>query len=221
MESPRRQTLIDQVTEQLRREIVGGTWPEGGRIPTEPELCELTGTARNTVREAVQALVHAGMLVRRQGSGTYVLSAADRPLSGYFAAAGERDLMELRETLDVTAAGLAAERRTDAEVEQLNALLRRRNELWRAQPAEADLEAMLAADLAVHRAIVAASHNAVYLEFYDSLLPTVEHHIRTHPVGAAASLESEHSTLVAAVVAGDVAAARQAARALLAELRRR
>ena len=110
MQPVRRQTLIGQVTEQLREEILSGRWAIGARIPTEPELCELTGTSRNTIREAVQALVHAGMLERRQGSGTYVLSVggSGSAIADYFAAANDRDLIELRQTLEVTAAGLAA-----------------------------------------------------------------------------------------------------------------
>ncbi len=77
MQPVRRSTLITQVTDQLRDEIRSGKWPVGSRIPTEPELSELTGTGRNTVREAVQALVHTGLLERRQGSGTYVLAASE------------------------------------------------------------------------------------------------------------------------------------------------
>ena len=90
MQPVRRQTLIGQVTEQLREEILSGRWAIGARIPTEPELCELTGTSRNTIREAVQALAHAGMLERRQGSGTYVLSVggSGSAIADYFANRG-------------------------------------------------------------------------------------------------------------------------------------
>lgn len=71
--------LINQVVATLAEEIRSGRWPVGSRIPTEPELCTLAGVGRNTVREAVQSLVHAGLLRRRQGSGTYVI--ADNELS--------------------------------------------------------------------------------------------------------------------------------------------
>ncbi|MFC7752556.1 FadR/GntR family transcriptional regulator [Tsukamurella soli] len=222
MQPVRRQTLIGQVTDQLRSEIVAGAWPVGSRIPTEPELCELTGTARNTVREAVQALVHAGMLARRQGSGTYVLSSSDSALNGVFAGAREADLLELRETLDVTAAGLAAQRRTDADIVELERLLDLRDSLW----ADGDLTDVARAravevDIDLHRAIVAASHNALYLDFYDHLVPLLADHIATRPVGAATSHRAEHTELVRAVVTGDVTAARSAAKRLLSEVRQR
>ena len=72
LSSPRRSALSDQVIAQLRAQITSGEWPVGSRIPTEPELVEQLGVARNTVREAVRALAHNGLLAIRQGSGTYV-----------------------------------------------------------------------------------------------------------------------------------------------------
>lgn len=221
MQPVRRQTLIGQVTEQLREEIVSGRWAIGARIPTEPELCELTGTSRNTIREAVQALVHAGMLERRQGSGTYVLSlGGSSAIADYFAAANNRDLIELRQTLEVTATGLAAQRRDEDDIEQLRALLVRRNELWAPHHVEPhNVEEAISTDIAVHRAVVAASHNALYLELYDSLLGLMDHYMRGNPIGAECSFEHEHTRLVESVIAGDIGGATSATEQLFAELR--
>jgi DNA-binding FadR family transcriptional regulator len=221
MQPVRRQTLIGQVTEQLREEILSGRWAIGARIPTEPELCELTGTSRNTIREAVQALAHAGMLERRQGSGTYVLSVggSGSAIADYFAAANDRDLIELRQTLEVTAAGLAAQRRDEDDIEHLRALLRRRNELWApSQVAPQHVEDAISTDIAVHRAVVAASHNALYLELYDSLLGLMDHYMRGNPIGAECSFEDEHTKLVESVIAGDIDAAKAATEQLFTEL---
>ncbi|MGF7123963.1 MULTISPECIES: FadR/GntR family transcriptional regulator [unclassified Rhodococcus (in: high G+C Gram-positive bacteria)] len=216
MQPVRRSTLIAQVTEQLRDEIRSGNWPVGTRIPTEPELSELTGTGRNTVREAVQALVHSGLLERRQGSGTFVL--ADSEVSGtlgkYFAGAHERDVLELRQSLDVTAAGLAAQRRDNSDIETLRGLLDDRITAWES----ADLHTAIAADIALHRGIVAASHNRVYLEFYDSLLPAIEATVLKHVSATGAAFHDEHSSLVEAVIAGDADRAVGAARCFFDEL---
>ncbi|MEU8898368.1 FadR/GntR family transcriptional regulator [Nocardia sp. NPDC048505] len=216
MQPVRRTSLIAQVTEQLRAEIRSGRWPIGSRIPTEPELTELTGTGRNTVREAVQALVHAGMLERRQGSGTYVIAASEvgGTLGKYFADAEERDVLELRLALDTNAAALAASRRDDTDIATLRRLLAERSEnKW-----DEDNHAAIAADVELHRAIVVASHNAVYLEFYDSLLPTIEEVIRSRTSRADDSYDAEHNELVQAIVDGDPDAAAQAARCFLAAL---
>ncbi|APA96207.1 FadR/GntR family transcriptional regulator [Nocardia seriolae] len=200
MQPVRRTSLIAQVTEQLRAEIRSGRWAVGSRIPTEPELTELTGTGRNTVREAVQALVHAGMLERRQGSGTYVISTSSLggTLSSYFADAQQRDLLELRQALDTTAARLAATRRDETDIATLRRLLDKRTRFW-----DTDFEAAIEADVQIHRAIVVASHNAVYLEFYDSLLPVIAAGIRFRSEREGESYHDEHAELVQAVIDGD------------------
>src|SRR3954454_19340021 len=74
---PRSGTLADQVIARLRAEITSGAWPVGSRIPTEPELVDEFGVARNTVREAIRALAHNGLLDIRQASGTYVVATSE------------------------------------------------------------------------------------------------------------------------------------------------
>ncbi|WP_024799782.1 FadR/GntR family transcriptional regulator [Nocardia sp. BMG51109] len=215
MQPVRRTSLIAQVTEQLRAEIRSGRWPVGSRIPTEPELTELTGTGRNTVREAVQALVHAGMLERRQGSGTYVIATSDLggTLTKYFADAVERDILELRQALDTQAARLAAQRRDDSDIAALLRLLEARRQAW-----DEDDAGAIDADVALHRAIVVASHNAVYLEFYDSLLPVIEEVIRSRTAKSGDTYHAEHAELVHAVIDGDPERAAQAANCFLGSL---
>ncbi|MBL1076299.1 FadR family transcriptional regulator [Nocardia sp. 2] len=215
MQPVRRTSLIAQVTEQLRAEIRSGRWPVGSRIPTEPELTELTGTGRNTVREAVQALVHAGMVERRQGSGTYVISTSTLggALTEYFAESQQRDILELRQALDTTAASLAARRRDDIDITNLERLLEERRVQW-----DTDFEAAIDADVQLHRAIVVASHNAVYLEFYDSLLPVIEAGIRSRSEKAGEAYHAEHTELVRAVIDGDSERAARAANCFLGSL---
>ncbi|MGV9679684.1 FadR/GntR family transcriptional regulator [Nocardia sp. NPDC003482] len=203
MQPVRRTSLIAQVTEQLRAEIRSGRWPVGTRIPTEPELTELTGTGRNTVREAVQALVHAGMLERRQGSGTYVIATSDlgNTLTKYFADAVTRDILELRQALDTTAARLAAERRDENDIANLTRLLEARMRTWAEHGPQS--QESIDTDVQLHRAIVVASHNAVYLEFYDSLLPVIAQAIRSSSARSDEDYHAEHEELVTAVVEGD------------------
>src|ERR1041384_4924635 len=70
-------TLSGRVINRLRQQITSGAWPVGSRIPTEPELVAQLGVARNTVREAIRALAHNGLLDIRQGSGTYVVATSE------------------------------------------------------------------------------------------------------------------------------------------------
>ncbi len=71
--------LVDHAIDQLRQSITTGEWPVGTRIPpTEPNLATALGVGRNTVREAVRALAHSGILeVRRGGDGTYVRATSE------------------------------------------------------------------------------------------------------------------------------------------------
>jgi DNA-binding FadR family transcriptional regulator len=211
--SERRPGLIDRVIDQLRERVSGGEWPVGSRIPTEPELVELTGTGRNTVREAVQALVHAGLLERRQGSGTYVLAdselavAVGRRLVG----ARQRDVLEVRRTLEVGAARLAACRRTDEDCKRLQAALERRT---RARQ-EGDGQGTVEADVELHLAIAEASGNEVLVGLYRDLLGAISENVSFNVTYVEPVPDEDHVGLVAAIVAGDAeAAAQEAARFL-------
>ncbi|MFJ8161601.1 FadR/GntR family transcriptional regulator [Streptomyces sp. NPDC096136] len=200
--SPRRSALVDQVITQLRNQITSGEWPVGSRIPTEPELVELLGVARNTVREAVRALAHNGLLDIRQGSGTYVLATSE--LAGVmhrrFAGADPRHVAELRSTLESSAARLAAERRTERDLVQLESLLARREEAW----ASGDAELFVSTDVALHMAVVTASHNEVLIELYADLGDLVAEWLRAdvgtelHPAD-----HLDHARLIAAIRRGD------------------
>jgi GntR family transcriptional regulator len=66
--------LYRQVEQALRAEIIGRLEP-GVTIPTETELEQQFGVSRITIRRAVHELVQAGLLIRRQGSGTFVARA--------------------------------------------------------------------------------------------------------------------------------------------------
>ncbi|GGO49666.1 FadR/GntR family transcriptional regulator [Streptomyces lasiicapitis] len=204
--TPRRSALSEQVISELRNQISSGEWPVGSRIPTEPELVEQLGVARNTVREAVRALAHNGLLDIRQGSGTYVVATSE--LAGVmqrrFADASPRHIAELRATLESSAAKLAAERRTDRDLRQLDTLLARREEAW----ASGDAEAFVAADTTLHLAVVAASHNDVMTAMYADLGEVLRDWLR-EDIGRELTPEAhmDHSRLVEAIRARDAEAA--------------
>ncbi|MCX5199988.1 FadR family transcriptional regulator [Streptomyces sp. NBC_00237] len=204
-----RKSLVDTVVEQLRDQLTDGEWSVGDRIPTEHVLAEQLGVGRNTVREAVRVLVHAGLLESRQGNGTFVRSTADPAavLRG-IRHAGALDVLELRVALEAEAARLAATRRDDDDLRALRAALAKLHE-------QGDRAAD--ADLAFHLGIVEATHNAAFTEVYrffsaqvhESLVTSLGDH-EMPPIDLVA-----HAALVDAVESGDPAAAEQAARSLL------
>lgn len=194
--------LIDQAVNQLRKHITSGDWPVGSKIPTEPALTELLGVGRNTVREAVQSLVHAGLLVRRQGSGTYVLSDSELTvvMGRQIAGANHRHVLEVRRSLEVECARLAALRRSPEEVVVLRALNAERQSAF----ASGDPDSMVSADLALHRAIAAASCNPVLFSLYENLIDAIGANIRTNVIGLLhTQSEDDHDALVEAIAHGD------------------
>ncbi|NLI20790.1 MAG: GntR family transcriptional regulator [Clostridiales bacterium] len=72
LEKKSQNPLYRQLMRRLKNDIAAGAYPAGGRIPSEQVLCETYGVSRVTVRKAMLDLVQEGLLVRRQGKGTFV-----------------------------------------------------------------------------------------------------------------------------------------------------
>lgn len=70
-----------QVASQLMHEIAEGIPPVGHLLPTEIELCDRFDVSRYTVREALRWLSESGLVSRRRGSGTLVIS--DKPTRNF------------------------------------------------------------------------------------------------------------------------------------------
>ncbi|MDP9798794.1 DNA-binding FadR family transcriptional regulator [Catenuloplanes nepalensis] len=207
--------LVERVIEELRAKVTSGEWPVGGRIPTEPQLVEALGVGRNTIREAVKALVHAGVLETRQGSGTYVMSSDE--LAGVvgrrMADAEFAEVVEVRRAFEVEAARLAAVRRTPTDVADLERALDRREAAW----AAGRLLEFVEADVALHAAILAAAHNemlaGLYASFRSAMRATVARSFQDE--GMTAESYVDHGRLVAAIRAGDAELAAKEAGAYL------
>lgn len=197
----RRAGLIDQAVERFRDEVVSGRWPVGERIPTETDLVAEFGVGRNTVREALQSLVHAGLLRREQGRGTFVISSSEltSTLERQLAGGSRRHYLELRLALDSTAASLAASSRSEADVELLRELRDRRASIW----STGDRDQRAGADLDLHRAIVAATHNPLYLQLYSSMLDVFAVHMRDEEHEDEDAAHRRHHELVEAIADRD------------------
>jgi DNA-binding FadR family transcriptional regulator len=207
----RRPSLASDVAETLRTQITSGAWPVGSRIPTEAELVNQLGIARNTIREAVRALAHTGLLEIRQGSGTYVIATSE--LAGVmqrrFAGAKLADINEFRAALESAAAALAATRRTAADLRRIDRALAAREERWQ----DGDHDGFAAADATFHLAVVAAAHNEVISEIAADFHTVVRDRIGTELGTAARPKYVDHARLVDAIRAKipDQAAAEAAA----------
>ena len=216
MERITRVSLVDSAIDQLSAAIASGRWPVGARIPSEAELCAQLDLSRASVREAVRALAHSGLLDTRQGDGTFVVAsdAASVALARRLASAETQDVLEVRRALDLTAASLAAVRRTDADVANLRATYDRRCDVARS----GDVRAFAAADIDFHRAVAAASHNALLVDLYGALVDVIAQTLESDRcLNSFRAGDAAHLDLLTRVGDGDSAGASAAAAAILDE----
>ncbi len=208
--------LSVQIAEQLRAQIETGEWPVGSRIPGEHTLTTAFDASRNTVREAVRALVHAGLLEARPGDGTYVAAASE--LNGALSRASSKyvgHVFAVREALEVQAARLAADRIDDDALERLGQLLASRDR-------SSDPTARLEADLAFHDAVVAASGNPLLAEIYHALDREATYGVVDRDGGSAIAVwgpDDEHHELLLALRRHDPHGAADAASRVLQHAR--
>jgi DNA-binding FadR family transcriptional regulator len=196
----RRTGLVDQVIDQMRQAIRTGDWPVNQRIPPEPELVNALGVGRNTLREAVRALSHAGLLEVRQGDGTFVratseISGAVRRLCGDEL----REVRQVRRLLEVEGARLATTHRTDADLMALTEALTERN---RAVTEQRWTDAV-DADLRFHQGVVGASGNGLLAELYQGLTEVIRASLASTIGHDDPAWRIGHDDLLAAIRDGD------------------
>lgn len=202
--------LVDQVIDAIVGEIAAGRWSVGDRLPSVADLAVELDVGRSTVREAVQALSHRGLLAVYQGRGTFVADhgAGESEWVWWLQRAGVLDVYEARRGVEVDAARLAAIRRTEDDVAVLKAAAQDRRE---ARTSGAVSE-WAAADLALHRAVFTATHNPVLGRLFDALAQVMvgafEH--QSADPGSTVDTGREHDRLVEAIIAGDPGAAMNA-----------
>ena len=197
----------------LRRKITSGEWVIDSRIPTEPELVELLGVGRTTVREAVRSLANLGMLETLPGRGTFVRSR--NPVGSILAEfVGEFDLeeiLEYRSALLTEAAQLAAVNRTDDDLRRMRAILDADALALRTAHEGSGEEARLQGDF--HEALFEATGNRLVASLYTGVMSglrdavLLRHVVRGAP---ASTLHDEHEAIFGAVKARDIAHAAHA-----------
>lgn len=220
--------LTREIAERIADEIASARLTPGAKLPTEQEMVAAMGVSRTVVREAVAALRAQGLIVTRQGAGAFVAADADRrpfqlSFDGLPSIDEVLDVMELRASVEVEAAGLAAERgSTPARGRVATALMAVDAALGRGESA-------IDEDFAFHRAIATATGNPQFVHFLEYLgrfiIPRQSVRVAAHrPEGQRAYLETfqrEHAAIATAITERDITAAREAMRAHLVNSQQR
>lgn len=199
----RRGPLSHEVTDWLRERIVSGQWKRDERIPSEFELMEQLQVSRGTLREAIKALSHAGMLEVLRGDGTYVRAANefDGAAQQVYREHKDTDVLQLRFALDTQAARLAALRADAGEMAKLRELLDNRRRAWH----DGDIQAWIDADWKFHLVVAEASGNRLLHEVYTSF-NDIFHGTKMHQRlldGFDGCLAAGHEELLGAIEARD------------------
>ncbi|CAM5369365.1 GntR family transcriptional regulator OS=Streptomyces aurantiogriseus OX=66870 GN=GCM10010251_80360 PE=4 SV=1 [Streptomyces aurantiogriseus] len=177
----------ERVLAALRQEIISGRLRPGDRL-VERELAERFGVSRVPVREAIRALVAEGFVLFETPRRTVVrrLSRTD-----------VKELFELREALEVYAAGLAASRATPEALAELRHLLDQAAEATRA----GDAETITDINTRFHDRILALAGNSLLI----SVMEPVDGRLRwlTRQNEEWPQLLTEHRDLYEAIASGD------------------
>jgi len=204
----RREALSVELTRHLLDYLLSGQFAPGQRIPSERQLAQALSVGRSAVRDAIRPLAAFGLLDVRVGDGTYLTDPntdlLPRLIEWGMLVQERRviDLIEVRWHFEVVTARLAAERRDEQAVADLQRLL---TELSQARTPDA----FSRIDIAFHLRIAEASGNTVLaaiLNRIQTLLRVWIMRIQT----TTPQLEStyrEHIPIFEAIAAGDAEAA--------------
>jgi len=226
---PRRKSrsLAQDLVAELTRQIREGQIKCGEKLPTESEIMEAHGVSRTVVREAISRLQASGTVETRHGIGTFVLDTPS--VSGFRIDPATivtlRDVMailELRVSLEVECAGLAARRRTDEQLAAMRTALDTFNQAGEARDA-------VASDFQFHLQIALATGNRYFTDimghFGTSIIPRTRldsaYLAHADQQQYHARLRREHEEIYQAIARQDADAARAAMRLHLTNSRER
>lgn len=219
-------SLVERARQQIESLILNGSLPSGERLPTERKLGEMLGVSRTVIRECMRLLAAAGLVRVTSGSGTYVQAPGAnlvRDSLNLLLRASQltpEQIYEVRSVLEITAAGLAAER---AEADEIAAMAEENSALI---PDNLPATEYARHDLLFHVRLAEATRNPLFLSLINSLSTVT---IRTMWQAYAGSHETaqrhvrteEHADILEQLNRHNVEGARQAmSRHMTSSLRR-
>ena len=205
-----------QVADVIRRQIIDGTLPRGTPLPPERDLADQLGVARSAVREALRELRAQGFLAAdRSRKRTVIASMAETgivdPLAQLLESGADKylELIELRQGLEVQAAGLAARRRQSDDLAALA-------EIVADMQGQHDKDGNADLDAAFHGAVAQATHNVFFAHVTGELVGLLHDHIPAildilySEPSSGHELAEQHGRIFAAIDRNDEEGARRA-----------
>ncbi len=222
----RPRTLAHDVVERIAAQIRDGRLPPQAKLPPESRLMQAFGVSRTVVREALSRLQAAGLVATRHGIGTFVVGPGDTAFrispEQYETLHDVIAVLELRIGVETEAAGLAAQRRSDGNLQRMRAALAEF-----AAAVEQGRDAV-GADFQFHLEVARATQNTHFADLMSTLGTMIIPRARLDD-GAVDDerraylrrVNAEHESIVDAIAARDAEAARAAMRTHLVNSRER
>jgi DNA-binding FadR family transcriptional regulator len=204
----KKESVRGQVFWQLRNQILRRTWPPGSKLPSEKELSQTMGVSRVSIREGIQHLVSLGVLETRHGEGTFVRELGSQVhLNALIPLLVLDDIdilqvLEYRRIVEKGAAALAAERATDQDLVEMEAVYDQMVAL-RDNVAE-----FSRADLEFHLVLAKATYNPVIIKVNNVLRSILE--VSMESIVSSLGMEDGlhyHRLIIDAILARDAQAA--------------
>jgi DNA-binding GntR family transcriptional regulator len=196
LEVVHQRSLSEEVADRIREGIVTGTFKPGQHL-REVDMAEALEVSRSPVRDAFAQLHHEGLVTVRRHRGAVVVGLSSDDIE---------DLYSLRRSLEGLAVGLATERATPAELEQMRELASGTG----LQPTALKPRQFAEADIAFHDLLYQAAHHARLYACWSMLRPHIFRFLLTRNIAEAdyeAIFIGEHAALA------EVIADRSAAKA--------
>lgn len=206
----------------INEQIASGTWEPGHRLPTDRELAETFGIARNTVRRTLEQLERERLIVRHVGRGSFVAGRAQEapdPNRDQHGDSSPSDVMELRLLLEPQMAELIVLRATARDVDTLDECIHKSE----AARSHHEFEKW---DEALHHALARCTKNNGLVSLMDSInvqrnQPAwINLKKQTLTSGARETYQNQHRAIVDAVKKRDKELTRECIRKHLLEVRR-
>lgn len=214
LNSEKNGTTAEEVVTRLRDMIHSGELSPGDRLPPERDLAKLLGVSRPTLRAGIRSLATVGILQSRQGAGTFVAQRGESPtldssplrmLSALHGFTSD-EMFEARLALEMSIAGLAAERATS---EQMTLMA---EEITGMYASLTEPEQYLVHDMKFHQTIAAASNNRILTSLMN-MVATILFDSRSKTVKRARDLKQsaeQHHNIYRAMRERDAESARRA-----------
>ena len=198
---------VNQIARQIRDSVSSGQLKPGDKLPSERKLSEKLGVGRTHLRDALRKLEFYGIVKTLPQNGTVVaglgIPAFESQITEMLDFQGNdfKSLVETRVILESSIAKLAADNRTDDDIENIKkALNAHRTKI------EANEDA-LEEDFLFHLSIADASKNSVLKSLMLIITPDIMHYFKKHDVcgdGRSSSAIEQHEALLECIVNQDL-----------------